>query len=149
MEEEQKKVEEAERKKKEDAARGKEVERIAEEIRRREEAERKKKDEEKPATRIVLASPDGAVQSVGARVVFGRIVLAKFGDASKYAANEQFILDRAGDEWYVEPCPNTPNDTMLNGELLTGRAKLSLGDKIGLGKAASKKTVLELTVRAE
>ncbi len=147
-ESERKLREEADRKKKEDEYRGREVERIAEEIRRREEAERKKK-EEKPAARIVLAAPDGVEQSVGARVVFGRVVLAKFGDASKYAATEQFILDRFGDDWYVEPCPNTPNDTMLNGELLTGRAKVSVGDKIGLGKAASKKTVLELTLRAE
>jgi len=87
-------------------------------------------------------------QSVGARVVFGRIVLAKFGDAAKYAANEQFILDRVGDEWFIEACPSTPNDTMLNGELLTGRMPIAPGDRIGLGKAASKKTVLELTVNA-
>ena len=32
--------------------------------------------------------------------------------------------------------------------LLTGRAKLSVGDRIAVGKAASKKTVLELTIRA-
>ncbi|MBA4188276.1 MAG: hypothetical protein C0467_09750 [Planctomycetaceae bacterium] len=140
---------EEERKKKEDEARGKEVERIAEEIRRRDEDEKKKKAEEKPATRIVLTSLDGVEQSVGARVVFGRVVLAKFGEAAKYAANEQFILDRTGDDWFIEACPNTPNDTMLNGDLVVGRVKLSLGDKVGLGKAASKKTVLELTVRAE
>jgi hypothetical protein len=156
-EEERKRRAEAERKAKEDEdskkkadeARGREVERIADEIRRRDEEERKKKEAEMVAARIVLASPDGTTQSVGARVVFGRIVLAKFGDASKYAANEQFILDRTGDDWYIEACPNTPNDTMLNGELLSGRSKLTVGDKIGLGKAASKKTVLELTVRAE
>jgi len=141
--------EDEERKKKADEARGREVERIAEEIRKRDEDERKKKEAEMVAARIVLASPDGVTQSVGARVVFGRIVLAKFGDASKYAANEQFVLDRNGDEWYIEACPNTPNDTMLNGELLSGRSKLTVGDRIGLGKAASKKTVLELTVRTE
>lgn len=147
-EEERKKRADEERKKKEDTDRKREVERIAEEMRRRDEEERKKKEAEKPAARIVLASGE-VQQSVGARVVFGRIVLAKFGDAAKYAANEQFILDRDGDEWFVEPCPNTPNDTMLNGELVAARTKVSVGDKIGLGKAASKKTVLELTVRAE
>lgn len=96
--------------------------------------------------RLTLTSADGGELSIGARVVFGRVVLAKFGEAAKYAANEQFVLDRVGDEWFVEACHNTPNDTMLNGELLVGRARLTIGDRIALGKAASKRTVLELTV---
>jgi serine/threonine protein kinase len=102
-----------------------------------------------PMTRIKLVSAEGTELSLGARVVFGRIVLGKFGDAAKYAAQEQFILDRVGNEWFVEPCPDTPNDTMLNGALLTGRVKLVMGDKIALGKAASKKTVLVLTVHPD
>jgi eukaryotic-like serine/threonine-protein kinase len=102
------------------------------------------------STRLILASPDGIEQSIGARVVFGRVVLAKFGDGAKYASDQQFILDRAGDEWFVEACSGTPNDTMLNGGLLAGgsRMKLAVGDTIAVGKAASKKTVLELTVRS-
>jgi serine/threonine protein kinase len=98
--------------------------------------------------RVALVSADGIELSVGARLVFGRVVLAKFGDAAKYAANEQFILDRVGDQWFVEPCPGTTNDTMHNGALLVGRKNLEVGDTIALGKVASGRTVLELTVRA-
>jgi hypothetical protein len=104
---------------------------------------------EKPASRIILTAPNGIEQSIGARVVFGRVVLSKFGEGAKYAANEQFILDRIGDQWFVESLPGTPNDTMHNGALLAGRAKLEIGDVIAVGKASSNKTVLELTVRAE
>jgi serine/threonine protein kinase len=101
------------------------------------------------SARLILVSPDGIEQSIGARVVFGRVVLAKFGDGAKYASDQQFILDRTDDEWFVEACSGTANDTMLNGELLAGgsRVKLALGDSIAIGKAARKKTVLELTVR--
>jgi serine/threonine protein kinase len=149
-EEERKRAEDAERRKKEDAERASEVIRLADEMKKRAEPEPPKpKDGEKPAPRLVLTAADGVTQSVGARVVFGRVVLAKFGDAARYAANEQFVIDRTGDEWFVEPCPNTPNDTMLNGALLVDRTKLAAGDRVGLGKAASKKTVLELTVRPE
>lgn len=101
------------------------------------------------SNRLTLVSSDGIEQSIGARVVFGRVVLAKFGDGAKYASDQQFILERSGDEWFVEACPGTVNDTILNGELLAGgtRANLAAGDTIAIGKAARKKTVLELTVR--
>jgi serine/threonine protein kinase len=133
-------------KRKEAEGKRKEIERLKEEARKREEAERKKKE---PPARLVLASSDGIEQSIGARVVFGRVVLAKFGEGARYASDQQFILDRSGDEWFVEACPGTANDTMLNGSLLEGgsRAQLAAGDTIAIGKAARKKTVLELTVR--
>jgi hypothetical protein len=76
-------------------------------------------------------------------------VLAKFGDGAKYAADQQFVLDRVGDAWFVEACPGTPNDTMVNGSLLPAgeRKELALGDVIAIGKASRNKTVLELTVQ--
>ena len=95
----------------------------------------------------MLVSPEGVEQAVGARLILGRVVLAKFGPGAQYAADHQFILDRVEDEWFVEACPGTPNDTMLNGELLSGRTKLAPGDRIAVGRAASKKVVLELIVR--
>lgn len=97
--------------------------------------------------RLVLVSADGTEQQIGARVTLGRTVLAKFGPGAQYAADHQFILDRVGDEWFVEACPGTPNDTMLNGELLKQRTKLAAGDKIAVGRATSKKVALELLVR--
>jgi hypothetical protein len=126
----------------------KKIEALKEEARKREERERKKAE---PAPRLLLVGTDGTPeQSVGARVVMGRVVLAKFGEGAKYASDQQFILDRVEGDWFLEACASTANDTMLNGELVPSgtRVKLSPGDRIGVGRAASKKTVLELTVRA-
>jgi hypothetical protein len=123
-----------------------EIERLKEESSKKEEAERKRN--AVPA-RLVLVSSDGIEQSIGARVVFGRVVLAKFGDDAKYANDQQFILERTGEEWFVEACAGTVNDTMVNGSLLPGgeRIPLAIGDTIAIGKASRKKTVLELTIR--
>ena len=132
----------------EEEARRREVELITEEIRTREEEEKQKKEEAaRLPARIVLIGPDGTELSIGARLVLGRVVLAKFGSGSQYAADHQFILDRVDEEWFVDACPGTPNDTLFNGVLLSGRAKLAVGDTIAVGKAASKKTALELTIR--
>ena len=141
-------TDDARRKHEEAEAREREVERIAEELRQREEEGKRKKEEAaRLPTRIVLIGPDGAELSVGARLVLGRVVLAKFGPGARYAADHQFVLDRVDDAWFAEACVGTPNDTLLNGALLDGRAKLSVGDTIAVGKAASKRTVLELTIR--
>ena len=139
-------AEEESKKHREREALNKEIERLKEEASHRDEAERKKAE---IPSRLLLVSSDGVEQSVGARVVFGRVVLAKFGEAAKYANDQQFILDRSGDEWFVEACEGTANDTMVNGSLLAGgsRVPLTIGDTIAIGKASKKKTVLELTIR--
>jgi eukaryotic-like serine/threonine-protein kinase len=134
--------EEAERKRKE-------VERLKEEGRRRDEEEKAKKEAAAPApVRLVLVGPGGTELSVGARLTLGRTVLAKFGDGAKYAADQQFVVEPVDGDWFALACPGTPNDTMFNGALLTGRVKLAAGDRIAVGNAAKKKTALELTVRA-
>lgn len=129
-------------------ARQREVIRLAEELRQHEETERKLAEAARVPARIVLVSPDGIEQAIGARLTLGRIVLAKFGAGAQYAADHQFILDRVKDEWFIEACPGTQNDTMLNGALVSGRVKLSVGDRIAVGRAASKRVALELVVRA-
>ena len=133
-----------------DEERRREVERVVEEMRLREAEDERKRIEAAaalPPARIVLVNAEGIELSLGARVTLGRVVLAKFGPAAHYAAEYQFILDRTDEGWFVEPCPVTPNDTLLNGKLLADRVPLSIGDRIAIGKAASGKTVLELTVR--
>jgi serine/threonine protein kinase len=129
-----------------DEERRREVERVVEEL-RQSEAEEERKRSALPPARLILANAEGIELSVGARVTLGRVVLAKFGPAARYAAEYQFILDRTEDGWFVEACPLTPNDTLVNGKLLAERVPLSIGDRIAIGKAASGKTVLELAVR--
>jgi serine/threonine protein kinase len=101
------------------------------------------------AGRIVLVAADGVELAIGARLTVGRIVLSRFGPAAQYAADQQFVLDRTEEGWFIEPCAGTPNDSLVNGRLLSTRLQLSIGDQIAIGRAASKRVVLELTVKAE
>jgi hypothetical protein len=141
-------IDDARRKREEDEAFEREVIRIAEEIRAREEEEKRKTEEAaRLPARIVLIGQDGTELSIGARLVLGRVVLAKFGNGAQYAADHQFVLDYVDGEWFVEPCDDTTNDTLLNGALLARRVTLAVGDTIAIGKAVSKKSVLELTIR--
>jgi serine/threonine protein kinase len=99
--------------------------------------------------RLKLVSSEGIELTIGASLKVGRIVLARFGHGAQYAADHQFTLERVNDQWFLEPGPNTPNDTLLNGELLNGRRQLIAGDRIAIGRASSQRRVLELEVKAE
>jgi eukaryotic-like serine/threonine-protein kinase len=97
---------------------------------------------------LVLVGPGGTELSLGARLAVGRTVLTtKFGEGGRFAADQQFILDRKDDGWYVEPVAGTVNATLLNGNVLTARTKLAPGDTIGVGNAVSRKSKLDMQVR--
>jgi hypothetical protein len=97
---------------------------------------------------LVLVGPGGVELSLGARLAVGRTVLVtRFGEGGKYAADQQFVLDRKDDGWYVEPVVGTTNATLLNGDVLAGRTKLAVGDIIGVGSAVSKRSKLDMQVR--
>ena len=98
--------------------------------------------------KLVLVGPDGVELSLNARLAVGKTVLTtKFGDGGRYAADRQFILDKQPDGWYVEPVPDTTNATLLNGEVLTARTKLTPGAVIGVGSAVSKRSKLDMRVK--
>lgn len=97
---------------------------------------------------LVLVGPGGAEVSLSARLALGRTVLTtRFGEGGRYAADQQFILDKREDGWYVEPVAGTTNATLLNGDVLAARTKLSAGDTIGVGSAVSKKSKLDMQVK--
>lgn len=99
--------------------------------------------------KLVLVGPDGTELAINARLALGKTVLiSKFGDGGRYAADQQFILDKKDDGWFVEPVAGTTNATLLNGEVLTTRTKLTVGTIIGVGSAVSKRSKLEMTVKA-
>jgi serine/threonine protein kinase len=99
--------------------------------------------------KLVLVGPDGAELALNARLAVGKTVLiAKFGDGGRYAAEQQFILDKKDDGWYVEPVAGTTNATLFNGDVLTTRTKLAVGAVIGVGSAVSKRSKLDMTVKA-
>jgi hypothetical protein len=96
----------------------------------------------------VLVGPDGTELPLTARVALGRVVLTtKFGEGGKFASDQQFVLDRKEDGWYIEPFAGTTNATLLNGDVLTERTKLAAGATIGVGSAVSKKSKLDMRVK--
>jgi hypothetical protein len=102
-----------------------------------------------PPGRLVLVGPDGTELGLSARLALGRTVLqSRFGDGGRFAAERQFVLDKQDDGWYIEPVAGTTNATLLDGEVLTARARLAAGATIGVGSAVSRKSKLDLTVRA-
>jgi hypothetical protein len=81
--------------------------------------------------------------------VLGRTVLTtRFGEGGRYAADQQFVVDKADDGWYIESVPGTTNATLLNGAVLATRTKLAVGDTIGVGSAVSRKSKLDMQVKA-
>jgi len=97
---------------------------------------------------LVLVGPGGAEVALSARLILGRTVLTtRFGEGGRYAADQQFILDKTDDGWYVEPVAGTTNATLLNGDVLAARTKISVGDTIGVGSAVSKRSKLDMQVK--
>lgn len=97
--------------------------------------------------KLILVGPEGAELAINARLVVGKTVLTtKFGEGGRYASDQQFILDKQDDGWYVEPVPGTTNATLFNGEVLTARTKLTAGAVIGVGSAVSKRSKLDMRV---
>jgi hypothetical protein len=97
---------------------------------------------------LVLVGPDGTELVLTARVALGRTVLiTRFGEGGRYASDQQFVIDRSDDGWYIEPVPYTTNATLLNGDVLTERTKLAPGATIGVGSAVSKKSKLDMRVK--
>jgi hypothetical protein len=87
--------------------------------------------------------------ALSAKLVLGRTVLTtRFGEGGRYAADQQFVVDRADDGWYIEPVSGTTNATLLNGTVLAIRTRLAVGDTIGVGSAVSLKSKLDMQVKA-
>ena len=98
---------------------------------------------------MILIGPDGAELGLSARLSLGRTVLtSKFGEGGRYAAEQQFVLDKKDDGWYIEPIVGTTNATLLDGEVLAARTKLKAGATVGVGSAVSKKSKLDMKVKA-
>ena len=97
---------------------------------------------------LVLVGPDGTELALTARVAVGRTVLiTRFGEGGRFASDQQFVLDRKPDGWYIEPLAGTTNATLLDGEVLTERTRLAVGATIGVGSAVSKKSKLDMRVK--
>ena len=69
--------------------------------------------------------------------VVGRLLLKPLSPESRFFADRQFALVKspvAG--WQIQPLPDTPNETLVNGERLTAPRVLTSGMRIAVGNAA-------------
>ena len=98
---------------------------------------------------LTLVGPGGAELTLGTRQVLGSAVLkSRFGDGGAYASDQQFVLDRKDDGWYIEPVAGTRNATLLDGQVLTTRTPLRAGATIGVGSATTRNSKLDMRAKA-
>jgi hypothetical protein len=99
--------------------------------------------------RMQLVGESGAVLTMGTRTPLGKHIVRQFGADFNVWDAEQCAVERGGDGvWQVVPVPGTTNETLLNGETLTGGRPLREGDVIAVGRAAKGIAKLPLTARA-
>ena len=101
------------------------------------------------SARLQLTGPGGETLEVGVRTEFGKYLARRFGGDAEYLDERQFVLERRADgRWQVAPAGATANETLHNGDVLTGAQVLRQGDVLAVGRKAKGVTKLPLTVRA-
>lgn len=100
------------------------------------------------SARIQLQA-DGKSLQVGVRTVVGRHIVRQFGADAEFWDAEQLVLERLpSGAWQATPGTAAPNETLLNGDVLTAPRALRDGDVIAVGRKAKGIVKLPLTVRA-
>ena len=99
--------------------------------------------------RIQLVGETGQAMTVGVRTPLGKHMVRQFGEDFNVWDTEQCTLERGPDgTWQIVPKAGTTNETLLNGETLTGPRPLREGDVIAVGRAAKGIARLPLTARS-
>ena len=101
------------------------------------------------AARIQLVAEGGQALQLGVRTELGKHVVRQLGAEAEFWDSPQCTLERQPDgRWRVTPAPGTANETLLNGEVLTGPQPLADGDVLAVGRKAKGIVKLPLRVRA-
>ena len=99
------------------------------------------------AERIRLVGDGGRALELGVRTELGRHLVRQFGNDAAVWDTRQVVLERATDgRWQVVPVAGTTNETLVNGEALTGPRPLAEGDVLAVGRTAKGIVKLPLTV---
>ena len=99
--------------------------------------------------RVQLVGEGGRSLQVAVRTEIGKHLARQFGEDAEYWDVRQVALERLADRrWQVVPMADTANETLLNGEVLTGPRPVHDGDVLAVGRKAKGITKLPLTVRA-
>ena len=82
------------------------------------------------------------------RTELGKALVRQFGPDGEFWDNRQCVLERRDrGQWAVAPVTGTANETLVNGEALTGARPLLQGDRIAVGRQAKGLVKLPLTAR--
>jgi serine/threonine protein kinase len=99
------------------------------------------------AATLVLRSEAGVEKAFNVGITIGQDLLRTFGTEDyKFVDKAQFMLEKAAGAWYAVPRPGVKNDTILNGRALVSRTQLKSGDVLAVGRAATRKFKMPLTV---
>ena len=83
------------------------------------------------------------------RTELGKALVRQLGPDSEFWDNRQCVVERQGGrQWFVSPLPGTTNETLINGQTLTGPRPLRDGDLIAVGRMAKGLIELPLTARS-
>jgi eukaryotic-like serine/threonine-protein kinase len=97
---------------------------------------------------LELLTPDGSSLRIAIRTELGKALVRQFGSDADFWDDRQCTFERSTTgQWVVTPIPGTTNETIVNGEALTGPRPLQQGDSIGVGRQARGIIKLPLMVR--
>ena len=89
-----------------------------------------------------------AVLRLSIDTVVGRQLVKPLGPDARFFADRQFRIFKSPTRgWMIEPLPDTPNETLVNGERLTAPRVLTDGLRIAVGHAAKGIEKLPLVVK--
>jgi eukaryotic-like serine/threonine-protein kinase len=98
--------------------------------------------------RIELTGATGKSIELGVRTELGKALVRALGPDSEYWDARQCLLERdAQNRWSVIPFSAAANETMVNGEPITGPRQLRSGDQIAVGRQAKGIVKSPITVR--
>jgi hypothetical protein len=99
--------------------------------------------------RVQLVAEGGRSLQIGVRTEIGKHLARQFGGDGEFWDARQVVLERLPDRrWQLVPLPATANETLVNGEILTGPRPVHEGDVIAVGRKAKGIVKLPLTLRA-
>jgi eukaryotic-like serine/threonine-protein kinase len=98
---------------------------------------------------IQLVGEDGTALHIGVRTELGKSLLKRLGPDSQYWDDRQCVVEKADTgHWQVVPGSATTNETLINGDALTGPRLIDEGDILAAGRSAKGIAKLPLTVQA-
>lgn len=99
------------------------------------------------SNRVELTGPNGRSLQIGLRTELGKALVRQFGPDAEFWDDHQCVLEYEANRWIVSPVKGTTNETLVNGETLTGPRALRQGDLIAVGRQSKGLVKLPLLAR--